>query len=133
MICLPRHGTCYIYKFSPDGTQTIFATGLIAPTGLAFDSLGNLFVADNASGDIYEYTPDGSRSVFASGLNDPFALAFHQSGILFVPEPTVLGLLVIGVTALLIRRLPNRSFSFSRVRRVAVPPGHSRARRLSGS
>ena len=35
-----------IYKFSWDGRQSIFASGLADPGDLAFDSVGNLFVVD---------------------------------------------------------------------------------------
>jgi hypothetical protein len=43
----------------------------------------NLFVADNASGNIYEFTPNGGSTTFGSGLNEPNALAFNSTGDLF--------------------------------------------------
>ena len=36
-----------VFEFTPDGTQSIYASGLDNPRGLAFDSIGNLFVAHN--------------------------------------------------------------------------------------
>jgi DNA-binding beta-propeller fold protein YncE len=39
-------GTHRIYEYTPDGTQSIYATGLSHPRGLAFDSIGNLFAAE---------------------------------------------------------------------------------------
>jgi hypothetical protein len=69
------------------------------PVGLAFDSAGNLFEAEANSGNIYEFTPGGAQSTFASGLNRPVGLAFQP-----VPEPSALGLLAVGATALLVRR-----------------------------
>ncbi len=70
-----------ILKFAQDGTKTIFATGLSdEPRGLAFDNLGNLFVAEviqSGPGDILEFTPagalyqptpTGTPGVFASGI-----------------------------------------------------------------
>ena len=35
-----------VYKFTPTGVRTTFASGLNYPFALAFDSRGNLFVAD---------------------------------------------------------------------------------------
>src|ERR1700730_3399628 len=76
-------GSHQIYKFTPDGTRSSFASGLNSPIGLAFDSAGNLFVADAGSGQIYKFTPGGMRSTFASGLNSPAGLAFDSAGNLF--------------------------------------------------
>jgi hypothetical protein len=50
------------------------------PTGLAFNSAGDLFASDYTGGHIYEFAPGG------------------------VPEPSVLGLLAVGATAFLFRR-----------------------------
>src|SRR5690349_6001144 len=35
-----------ILEFTPSGTQTTYASGLLFPRGLAFDSIGNLFAAE---------------------------------------------------------------------------------------
>jgi glucose/arabinose dehydrogenase len=87
-----------VYEFTPGGTRSTFASGLFQPLGLTFDSAGNLFVGDNG-GNIYEFTPGGARSIFASGLSGPVGLAFRP-----VPEPSALGLLAGGATALFVRR-----------------------------
>ena len=80
-----------IYKFTPNGVRSTFASGLKSPFALAFDSAGNLFVADagdgNAgSGAIYKFTPAGVRTTFASGYLFPLVLAFDSAGNLFVAE-----------------------------------------------
>ena len=70
-----------IYKFTPDGTQSIFASGYgNAPVsnGGAFDAAGNLFFSGATDGNIYKFAPDGTRSFFATGLNHPCGLVFDQ-------------------------------------------------------
>ena len=72
-----------ILRFTPDGTKSIFASGLNGPYSLAFDSSGNLFEADYSSGTIFKFTPAGTKTTFASGLNGPIGLTFDSSGNLF--------------------------------------------------
>ena len=75
-----------IYRFTPDGTKSTFASGLDQPAGLAFDRTGNLFVVENATGSILKFAVDGTRSTFASGLASPAGAAFDSSGNLFVTD-----------------------------------------------
>ncbi len=75
-----------VYEFTPSGTRSTFASGLLGPLGLAFDHSGNLFVADFTANNIYEFTPSGTRSTFASGLNGPEGLALDRNGNLFVAD-----------------------------------------------
>ncbi|HEX4708513.1 MAG TPA: hypothetical protein VH229_12380, partial [Candidatus Udaeobacter sp.] len=67
-----------VYKITPNGVRTIFASGMYAPASLAFDCLGNLFVVDSGilpefPGVIYEFTPAAKRSIFAraAGSREP--------------------------------------------------------------
>ena len=53
-----------VYKFTPDGTQSTFLSNRDFPTGLAFDSNGNLYEAE--PGKIYKFTPDGTQSTFGT-------------------------------------------------------------------
>src|ERR1039458_3696345 len=58
-----------IYEFTPGGAQSTFASGLSGPTGLAFDSAGNLFAGDvvpGYSGYIYKFTQGRAQSTFRS-------------------------------------------------------------------
>ena len=85
-------GGANIEKFTPGGVGSIFAasTGLNDPflrnpSSLAFDSAGNLFVADTGRNTIQKFTPDGVGSMFVTtGLNGPTALAFDSTGNLYV-------------------------------------------------
>jgi len=83
-------GDGIIYKFTSDGTRTVFASMTdAAPVGLACDSAGNLFVSTEGnpgSDTILKFTPDGTESTFATGLTYPRGLAFNRGGILFVAE-----------------------------------------------
>lgn len=64
-----------ILKFTPAGSESIFASGLNNPRGLTFDKQGNLLVTEINAGDVLKFTPSGSASVFASGLVAPIYIA----------------------------------------------------------
>src|SRR5262249_10342381 len=73
--------------------RATFATGLYHPVGLAFDSAGNLFVADNSvgnlyQGSIYKYSPNGSRVVIAVLVpgDRPADLALDSIGNLYMAD-----------------------------------------------
>jgi sugar lactone lactonase YvrE len=65
-----------IRKITPDGTNTVFAS-LGVPQGLAFDTKGDLFVADSSDDSVKKITPDGTVTKFASGFNHPLYIAIQ--------------------------------------------------------
>jgi hypothetical protein len=84
-----------IYRFTPAGQRSVFVgpsafTPVQGPTGLAFNSAGNLFVStegNSPNDSILEFTPAGMETTFATGLpNNPRGLAFDSAGNLFVAE-----------------------------------------------
>jgi hypothetical protein len=85
-------GGGHIYRFSPSGDQTTFASGLYQPVALAFDPAGNLFVGDSGAGipapmpsKVYKFTPDGTQSLFATiSSTQLLGMAFDGAGNLFV-------------------------------------------------
>jgi len=89
ILYVSNYGFNTIQKFTSDGVGTVFADagdGLNSPGRLAFDSVGNLYVANGGS-TILKLTPDGVSSVFADasdGLNGAGGLAFDGAGNLFV-------------------------------------------------
>jgi len=80
-----------IKKITPSGVKTTFATDLDVdgmavdafgnlfvsnishPKGLAFDSLGDLYLAYPDRDSILKFTPDGRRTTFASGIAHPLS------------------------------------------------------------
>lgn len=88
------NGNGSIYEYAPSGVQSLFASNLSEPRGVAFDHFGNLFVANNTfddpsqtfQGTIVKITPGGAQSLFATIAGDFFleVLAFDSSGNLYV-------------------------------------------------
>jgi uncharacterized protein (TIGR03437 family) len=97
-------GSDRVRKVSPDGIITTVAGNgtvgssgdsgratdaqLRAPTGVAIDTSGNLFIADGGAGSIRRVSPDGTIStVVSSGLSAPSGVAIDDAGNLFVADP----------------------------------------------
>jgi sugar lactone lactonase YvrE len=80
-----------VFKYTPDGTKSSFATELKYPLGLCFDHEGNLFVSEGAATDaknrrsIFKFTADGNRSTFATEISS-VGIAFDRAGNLFVSQ-----------------------------------------------
>ena len=82
-----------IFKFTWDGRQSIYVSGLYQPSALAFDGTGNLFVVDymivgdlHGYAAIYKITPAGGISILASGLSYASSLAIDKMGNVFVAD-----------------------------------------------
>jgi sugar lactone lactonase YvrE len=73
-----------IYKINPaSGNIATFVSGLNEPIGLAFDSSGMLYVANNGDNTVSRISTKGVVSLYAR-VADPGALAFDSAGNLFV-------------------------------------------------
>lgn len=55
-----------VYKVTPDGNSSIYASGFQSPNGLEFDSDGNLYVVSHFNNSIYKVFPNGEKEVFAN-------------------------------------------------------------------
>jgi glucose/arabinose dehydrogenase len=73
----------------------VFASGLANPRGLAFDSSGNLYVANSFDGTVEEFNSNGTGTVFASGMGRPSGIAIQ------VPEPSTWAMLILSIGTLL--------------------------------
>lgn len=56
-----------VYKITPSGNVSVFATGFVGASGNDFDSKGNLFQSNIAGQSISKITQDGTVTNFASG------------------------------------------------------------------
>jgi hypothetical protein len=88
-------GSSNIYKVTPDGKISVFATGFTTVLGLAFDNHERLYVLQNTVGmdeltpgfgNIERVDPTGKRQVIASGFNLPTAMTFGPDGKLYVSD-----------------------------------------------
>jgi sugar lactone lactonase YvrE len=80
----------FIEEYNPTtSTFTTFATGLANPDGLAFDSKGDLFVANYIGGTITEYLAGSNTpTLYASHLINPNGIAIDPAGNLYVGQGT---------------------------------------------
>ena len=74
-----NNGASPIYRYTPDGSSSIFASALDTPRGVAVDSDGNLYVATTTDvgisadppvgqGTIFKITPGGLMTTFATNF-----------------------------------------------------------------
>jgi hypothetical protein len=84
-------GGGHIYKFTPAGSKSTFASGIYQPIALAFDRGGNLFVGNSGAGTspmpstIIRIAPDGTQKTFATiQSHQLLGLAFDGASNLFV-------------------------------------------------
>jgi sugar lactone lactonase YvrE len=96
-LALDREGYLYVscrndgtvHRVTPDGRSQLWVEGMGTATGIAFDTIGNLFVGDR-SGTIFKINPN--REIFVFATLEPsvaaYHLAFSPTGELFVTGPT---------------------------------------------
>jgi sugar lactone lactonase YvrE len=85
-----------VYAFLPGATPTAISTGsisLVSPSGVAVDSIGNLFIADAATGKIVEYSLETNTSTLVNlsplgvaGLSNPHGLALDAGNNLYISD-----------------------------------------------
>ncbi len=85
-------GTQHIYELTPSGFIKVFASGLTAVLGVAFDAQGRLYALETdtvagepgpaaaGSGKVVRVNADGTLTTVASGLTFPTAMTFDPDG-----------------------------------------------------
>jgi len=86
-------GASTVYKVTPGGQISPFATGFNMILGLAFDKAGALYVLEMTTnnpfptpgtGDIVRIDPSGNRQVITTGLTFPTGMALGHDGKIYV-------------------------------------------------
>ena len=75
-----------IVRISPDSVGTPFVSGILNPTGLAFNPQGELFVTSRAEGTVYRIDAGGEATIYAEGMGIATGAAFDREGNLFVGD-----------------------------------------------
>ncbi len=91
-VTIDRMGTIYVadfresvWKVTPDGRASVFATGMYGASGNAIDSKGNLFQSNFYGNYVSRVNRFGEHEVFAdSGLSGPVGIVIDQEDNLFV-------------------------------------------------
>jgi hypothetical protein len=89
----PIMGGSKVYKVTPDGQISEFASGFSTILGVAFDNHDRLYVLEctvgaaaltPGLGQVERIDPNGNREVIVSGLNLPTAMTFGPDGKLYI-------------------------------------------------
>jgi hypothetical protein len=88
-------GSSSIYKVTPDGKISVYATGFTTVLGLAFDNHERMYVLQNTVGaasltpglgNVERVDVSGKREIITSGLHLPTAITFGPDGKLYISD-----------------------------------------------
>jgi len=77
-----------LFRIDADGEMTAVTGEITNPTGLAFDSLGQMYVTSRMDGTVYRVTPFHEVVPFARDLGVATGLAFDRAGRMYVGDRT---------------------------------------------
>lgn len=75
-----------LFRVDEDGFVSELPAAVKNPTGIAFDSSGDLYVSNRADGEVYRIGKDGTAALFASGLGVATGIAFDEKNTLYVGD-----------------------------------------------
>ena len=75
-----------LYKVTPEGETSVFATGFNGASGNTIGPDGNIYQSNIVSGEISKVTMDGTVTTYATGLTSPVGLVFDSSGNLYATD-----------------------------------------------
>src|SRR6266550_2291283 len=77
-----------LFRIDVNGELTEFSGDITNPTGIAFDSRGQMFVSSRMDGTVYRITPFKEAVPFARGLGVATGIAFDQDDTMYVGDRT---------------------------------------------
>jgi sugar lactone lactonase YvrE len=77
-----------IFRIDVSGEVTEFSGDVTNPTGIAFDSSGQMFVSSRLDGTVYRITPFKEAVPFATNLGVATGIAFDRSDVMYVGDRT---------------------------------------------
>ncbi|MFN2492711.1 MAG: gluconolaconase [Pyrinomonadaceae bacterium] len=77
-----------LFRIDPNGELTEFSGDITNPTGIAFDSTGQMFVTSRLDGTVYRITPFKEAVPFARNLGVATGIAFDRSDTMYVGDRT---------------------------------------------
>ncbi|MGI8838619.1 MAG: gluconolaconase [Pyrinomonadaceae bacterium] len=77
-----------VFRIDVDGEMTEFSGDITNPTGIAFDSRGQMFVSSRLDGTIYRITPFKEAVPFARSLGVATGIAFDSDDTMYVGDRT---------------------------------------------
>lgn len=75
-----------LFRLESDGYLQEMSSDILNPTGIAFDSLGQLFVTNRADGDVCQINKNEEVLPHASDLGIATGIAFNKQGKMFVGD-----------------------------------------------
>src|SRR5882724_9193066 len=77
-----------LFRIDANGEITEFSGDITNPTGIAFDSTGQMFVSSRMDGTVYRITPFKEAVAFARNLGIATGIAFDASDTMYVGDRT---------------------------------------------
>jgi sugar lactone lactonase YvrE len=77
-----------IFRIDVSGEITEFSGDIVNPTGIAFDSTGQMFVSSRMDGTVYRITPFKEAVPFARNLGIATGIVFDRSDTMYVGDRT---------------------------------------------
>jgi sugar lactone lactonase YvrE len=83
-----QHLPATLFRLEKDGYLDEMPEAVLNPTGIAFDSQGQMFVSNRAQGEVYAVGRDGTATVHCGGLGIATGIAIDEDDLMYVGDRT---------------------------------------------